>query len=143
MAYPRRPLESVRAADGDSRAAAAGSHMQDKFPYSDFNAIVCGKGERREGRTSLSLSPLSPSLQSVFHFGLWADNDDGDGNLCESVQLSRAPLQHGRIDARRKESRAVLRCRAVETFPAFLPLCRISRPIPLSPSLSLQATTEL
>ena len=114
MAYPRRPLESVRAADGDSRAAAAGSHMQDKFPYSDFNAIVCGEGEREggvEGRTSLSpLSlPLSPSLQSVFHFGLWADNDDdGDGNLCESVQLSRALVQHGRTEARRKESRVVL-----------------------------------
>ena len=73
--------------------------MQDKFPYSDFNAIVWKEGERR---TSLSLSPsILPSLP------LWSDNDDdGDeGNLCESVQLSRVRVQRVRIDVRRRESR--------------------------------------
>ena len=55
------------------------SHMQDKFPYSDFNAIAKGRGREGE-RASI---PCPPSL----HLPLWADN--GGGNLCESVQLPR------------------------------------------------------
>ena len=63
-----------------------------------------GEGGRR---TSLSLS-LSPSLPPSIlpSLPLWADNDDdGDeGNLCESVQLSRVRVQRVRIDLRRRDS---------------------------------------
>ena len=59
--------------------------------------------EGREADLSPSLTP--PSLPPTLSLLLRADNDDDDdeGNLCESVQLSRVRAQRGRFDARRRD----------------------------------------
>ena len=97
--------------------------MQDKFPYSDFNAIVWKEGER-EGdgplSPSLSLPPCLPPSFPVFHFGLTTTTTATRAtcvNQCSCPAFVYSECGSTCDDA----SRDRRRCRAVETCREFLP----------------------
>ena len=124
------PLESGR------QMGTAGSHMHDKFPYSDFNAIVCKEGGREGGEADPSLPLPLPSSFPVFHFGLTTTTTPTTTATCVN-QCSCPVSVYSECEWKCDDaSRGGRRCRAVEMRREFLPhLPYITSSLVLSPAV--------